>query len=933
MSFGYGAGDFLSVMVIANDIRKRFVYAPTQFKSTTERVTISIKSLSNVLRDIDDIDPENVLSNGQKRHLEQISRSCYTVLQDLDHVLGKFQDLDLDSSSTDNTGTDIDTRASRGLGYLSRRVWQRLNWDPKEIQNFERRICGQVVTFNLFLARLNLYAVHPDVNLAVCETTARSREEIAAIKHYQIDEEYDKILDWLSPVNYAAQQNDFLNQHQEGSGQWLLGASQFRQWAEKDKETLFCPGIPGAGKTIMVSMIIDFLEQKFGRRGNIGIAYLYCSFRQRPTQTFRDLLASLVRQIVQRDHAIPDCVRDAYSQARNKKIQPSVSELLQFLQLFSNQLSRVFIVVDALDECESTVRESLLAAIYSLQDRCNVNFLATSRYIPDTIAAFEGCPSLEIRATMEDVWRYLRSQLSRLPSFVSRNKELQCEIIAEVSKAVGGMFLLAKLHLDSLVGKRSQKALRTALKSLPTGSNAYDSAYRTAMERIEGQVSDQKEMAKQVLSWITCAGPLTTRELQHALAVEIGHPRLDETNISDVEDIVSVCAGLVIVDEQSNIIRLVHYTAQEYFERTWTEWFPDAQKNIAATCITYLSFDFGEDQHRPLGDLQPKHQASLFDKYPLYRYAAQNWGRHGPTDALSPVMVLGFLENRLNVLRSARVLLEDKAWPVPTDLHGIHLASYFGLEDAVCRLIAGGHDVDMVDSLGRSPLSWAAAEGHKSLVELLLRYEAAAPDLKDASGQTPLSWAAKTGHSDVVEVLVNYAADKNFRDKNGQTPLALAAVYGQRAVIWCLIKAGADVSCKDDNGLTALALALKHEHLDIVPDLLQAKQPGSEDNSAIPCSSVQSIGCGNQNIPEDKTRHELGCENNPSLPSGYQNQTCHIPQGSTASDNKLITVPNAPPGDGTCTTAERHLGSDGNWSGSGTRSQLAERQLNQHNTV
>ncbi|KAL2849602.1 hypothetical protein BJY01DRAFT_210591 [Aspergillus pseudoustus] len=114
-------------------------------------------------------------------------------------------------------------------------------------------------------------------------------------------------------------------------------------------------------------------------------------------------------------------------------------------------------------------------------------------------------------------------------------------------------------------------------------------------------------MAKQVLSWTTCTGPLTTRELQHALAVELGLPYLENANISDVEDIVSVRAGLVIVDAQSNIIRLVHFTTQEYFERTWTAWFPDAGQNIAATCITYLSFDCFQS-----------YSIGLLVDYPLY---------------------------------------------------------------------------------------------------------------------------------------------------------------------------------------------------------------------------------------------------------------------------------------------------------------------------
>mgnify|MGYP001577580672 CR=1 FL=1 len=60
-------------------------------------------------------------------------------------------------------------------------------------------------------------------------------------------------------------------------------------------------------------------------------------------------------------------------------------------------------------------------------------------------------------------------------------------------------FLLAQLHLDSLIGMRSPRAIRTALKTLPTGSNAYDCAYEDAMERIEGQGKIQEGLAKQCI--------------------------------------------------------------------------------------------------------------------------------------------------------------------------------------------------------------------------------------------------------------------------------------------------------------------------------------------------------------------------------------------------------------------------------------------------
>jgi GPI inositol-deacylase-like protein len=109
-----------------------------------------------------------------------------------------------------------------------------------------------------------------------------------------------------------------------------------------------------------------------------------------------------------------------------------------------------------------------------------------------------------------------------------------------------------------------------------------DRAYMQAMERIELQTPEHRELARQVLSWITCAKRrLTSSELQHAIAVEVNKREFDT---EDIELIVSVCVGLVVIDEESDIIRLVHYTAQEYFERTWERWFPNAHTDITKTC-------------------------------------------------------------------------------------------------------------------------------------------------------------------------------------------------------------------------------------------------------------------------------------------------------------------------------------------------------------
>ena len=75
--------------------------------------------------------------------------------------------------------------------------------------------------------------------------------------------EHDALLDWLTPLDYTAQQHDFVNRRQAGTGQWLLDSAEFQAWLEADHQTLFCPGIPGAGKTILTSIVVEELTTRF----------------------------------------------------------------------------------------------------------------------------------------------------------------------------------------------------------------------------------------------------------------------------------------------------------------------------------------------------------------------------------------------------------------------------------------------------------------------------------------------------------------------------------------------------------------------------------------------------------------------------------------------------------------------------------------------
>ena len=107
-----------------------------------------------------------------------------------------------------------------------------------------------------------------------------------------------EILNWLTPIDYGPQQSDFIQRRQEGTGTWLLHTTEFNIWLDRRNKTLFCSGIPGAGKTILTSIVVDYLCSKYQTNFNVGIAYLYCNFRQQQQQKPEDLLLSLLKQLV-----------------------------------------------------------------------------------------------------------------------------------------------------------------------------------------------------------------------------------------------------------------------------------------------------------------------------------------------------------------------------------------------------------------------------------------------------------------------------------------------------------------------------------------------------------------------------------------------------------------------------------------------------------
>lgn len=200
-----------------------------------------------------------------------------------------------------------------------------------------------------------------------------------------------------------------------------------------EQQILFCPGIPGAGKTTLASFIIHHLEQTFASRDDIGITYFYCDYRGQ--HTLLTLLSGLLRQFCQRQASIPDGIKSLYESHAKEKTRPSEHGILHELQSVMDMSTRVFLVVDALDECPDFY--GVVDWLAHLQAR--VNILATSRPSIELAGAFRTGLSVEIRASRRDILSYLDSRMAHAKPFVKQSPSLKQYIKDGIMEAAGGM--------------------------------------------------------------------------------------------------------------------------------------------------------------------------------------------------------------------------------------------------------------------------------------------------------------------------------------------------------------------------------------------------------------------------------------------------------------------------------------------------------------
>ncbi|KAG4291327.1 hypothetical protein FPRO06_03213 [Fusarium proliferatum] len=590
-----------------------------------------------------------------------------------------------------------------------------------------------------------------------------------------------EVLGWLSDEDFGTYQFDEHSKKAPGTCQWFLGSPEYQSWTQKKGQVLFCPGIAGAGKSVLASAIIENLHSRFEADSGTSTIHIYCRYNRADRQTFTKLWASLLRQLCERLSSVPEGIIQLYNQYKPQRVGAPPERILSELQSVSGLFCQVFLVVDALDEWATEHGDlySLPAELLLLQRKLDMNLLATSRPIPLISNQFEDHPSVSISAQQQDIYAYVDNFRWPESSCVGQIAELRGLVKQALSQIVGGIFLLARLYLHSLENETSERDVKDALKRFQDRaknnvndpkSNILDQAYNATLKRLREQHQNFSDLAFRVLAWICCTSwKLPAKAIQKGLALREGDSTFHEDGIINEELLLSVCCGLVEVTKRGKEIQLVHYTTQDFF----------------------------------------RHNRHLIDDYFLVRHSLE-FQLPSSADAY-----LARQESRLQnfetydaietTRRVVKTLLRSGANPHMPGYNGdtpLHLAAIIGDTEIVQNLLDCGVDTRISNQYGYIPPVLAVRYGKESTYMKLL--ERVAVDDCGENSRTALIEAAFVGDLALMEKLIGKGANVDHQDHNGDTALMMACIRDHARVIESLLAVNARLDIKNHSWKTAL---------------------------------------------------------------------------------------------------------------------------------
>jgi len=225
-------------------------------------------------------------------------------------------------------------------------------WQWEEMSKKLKTIERHKLTFTMALQgdmATTMVAIQDTVNEV--HTVAKEGIDTAkAILHGIHTQQDSKIIDWLATTDPNSNHSAARQKWEPGTGDWFLLSDQFSKWFQPSQpSSLWLHGIPGAGKTILCSTIIENVRSRCSGDEICAFFYFDSISGQVAKQTVSSMLSSFLAQISATQ--IGQEVHQLYERCENGRRRPTFDELTETIFTVLNKCPRVYLIVDALDEC------------------------------------------------------------------------------------------------------------------------------------------------------------------------------------------------------------------------------------------------------------------------------------------------------------------------------------------------------------------------------------------------------------------------------------------------------------------------------------------------------------------------------------------------------------------------------------------------------
>jgi len=185
---------------------------------------------------------------------------------------------------------------------------------------------------------------------------------------------FQELLRLLPSLNFGSKHDTVIDQCTPGTGQWFLDSTKFRDWCTGQGQVLWCPGIPGAGKTCMAAIATEYLRKQKDEQSiisakesiELSVNSIYFDYGNKDQQNPRAIFGDLLGQILRGQPSMPKALFHKCEEIGKARFKFNEHHYLTLLSIAVKSYQRVFIVLDALDECTEKGRKVIISGLQRL---------------------------------------------------------------------------------------------------------------------------------------------------------------------------------------------------------------------------------------------------------------------------------------------------------------------------------------------------------------------------------------------------------------------------------------------------------------------------------------------------------------------------------------------------------------------------------------